>query len=292
MTSTLTLEDVTFGYDDAPVLDGVSFTLRPGSLTGLLGRNGSGKTTLMHVALGLLRANAGRVEVLGRSAWNAPADVRARIGFVPQRFEAFTWMVLRDCLKLIGSFYERWDQPFLEQLAKTWGLDLSSKIRALSGGQQQQAAILLALGHRPDFLVLDEPVSNLDPAARREFLRTVVSLNSEHAQTILFSSHIVSDIERIATDVAILHQGRIVLHEALDTLKEQVQRLHIRNPRRRLPDTLAQPNVLSYRASDDGARVLVMGAYAEQQAALSAELQADLYPEPVALEELLLELTS
>lgn len=292
MTSTLTLEDVTFGYGEAPILDGLSFTLRPGSLTGLLGRNAAGKTTLMHVALGLLRADAGRVEVFGKSAWNAPPDVRARIGFVPQRFEAFTWMVLGDCLRLIGSFYERWDQPFLEQLAATWGLDLSSKIRALSGGQQQQAAILLALGHRPDFLVLDEPVSNLDPAARREFLRTIVSLNSEHAQTILFSSHIVSDIERIATDVAILHCGRIVLHEALDTLKEQVQRLQIRNPRRRLPDTLSLPNVLGYRARDNGGTALVMGACAEQQAALGAQLQADVYPEPVALEELLLELTA
>jgi ABC-2 type transport system ATP-binding protein len=292
MTPTLNLEDVTFGYEDVPVLDDLSFALRPGSLTGLLGRNGAGKTTLMHVALGLLRPTAGRVELFGEHAWNAPSAVRTRIGFVPQRFEAFPWMVLKDCLKLVGSFYERWDQAFLEQLAATWGLDLTTKIRALSGGQQQQAAILLALGHRPDFLVLDEPVSSLDPAARREFLRTVVALNSEHAQTILFSSHIVSDIERIATDVAILHRGQMVLHEALDTLKEQVQRLQIRSPRRRLPDKLSHPDVFGYRVAENGATALVMGSCPERTAALSDHLQADLYAEPVTLEELLLELTS
>lgn len=293
MTPILDLEDVRFSYADTPVLDELSFTLRPGSVTGLLGRNGAGKTTLMHVGLGLLKPSAGRVTLFGDPAWNAPPTNRARVGFVPQRFESFQWMPLWDCIKLIGSFYEHWDYEFLIELAKTWGLNLNAKIRTLSGGQQQQAAILLALGHQPEFLALDEPVSSLDPGARRAFLSTLVGLNSDHDQTILFSSHIVSDIERIATDVAILHRGRIVLHEALDTLKEDVLRLEIRHPRRRLPDRLEIPGLLDYRIIDDGAaRALVMSNGAEYPAELGEHLQAEVHPRALPLEELLLELTA
>ncbi len=293
MNPILDLEDVVFSYADTPVLDELSFTLRPGSVTGLLGRNGAGKTTLMHVGLGLLRPDAGRVALFGDPAWNAPAANRARVGFVPQRFEAFQWMPAWDCIKLIGSFYQHWDHQFLLDLAKTWGLKLTAKIRTLSAGQQQQVAILLALGHRPDFLVLDEPVSSLDPGARRAFLSTLVELNSEHEQTILFSSHIVSDIERIATDVAILHQGRFVLHETLDALKEDVLRLEIHHPRRRLPDRLEIPVLLDYRILDDGAaRALVVSNGADYPTELGEHLQAEVYPRALPLEELLLELTT
>ena len=134
----------------------------------------------------------------------------------------------KDAIALVGSFYESWDHQLVERFRKEWDVANNKKIFNLSQGQQQKVGILLAIGHRPDLLVLDEPVASLDPAARQEFLRALLMLNDEIGQTILFSSHITTDIERVAADVAILNDGRITYHGALDKLKEKVKCVFLR----------------------------------------------------------------
>jgi len=220
----LALNGVSAGYDTRGkerVLTEVNLELAPGTITGLLGRNGSGKTTLIRVALGLMRAHSGSVELFAADSWNAPAEIRKRLGYVAQKFAGFGWMKVDACLDLIGSHYEDWDHGLIEDLKREWRLE-NRKIAKLSPGDQQKVAILLAVGHRPDLLILDEPAASLDPAARRDFLRALVELNAARNQTVLLSSHITSDIERVASHIAILHGGCIVCHEALDELKDRV----------------------------------------------------------------------
>ena len=219
----LALNSVSAGYesDRNLVLDGASLELPPGTITGLLGRNGSGKTTLMRVALGLMRARTGTAKLFGADSWDSPAEVRKRLGYVSQEFASFGWMTVDACLAMIGAHYEDWDQTLIDDLRRDWRLE-NRKIGKLSPGDQQKVAILLAVGHKPDLLLLDEPAASLDPAARRDFLKTLVELNADRGQTVLLSSHITSDIERVASHIAILHGGRIVCHEALDDIKERV----------------------------------------------------------------------
>ena len=220
----LALNGVSAGYEPGEkdrVLDDVTLELAPGTITGLLGRNGSGKTTLMRVALGLMRARSGTARLFGADSWDSPAEARKRLGFVPQQFASFGWMKVDACLAMIGSHYDTWDHALIDDLKQEWQLE-NRKIAKLSPGDQQKVGILLAIGHKPDLLLLDEPAASLDPAARRDFLKALVELNADRGQTVLLSSHITSDIERVASHIAILHGGRIACHEALDEMKDRV----------------------------------------------------------------------
>ena len=227
----LALSAVSAGYERNEkdlVLDAVDLELAPGTITGLLGRNGSGKTTLMRVALGLMRARTGTARLFGEDSWDSPAEVRRRLGYVAQQFASFGWMKVDPCLAMIGS-HDDWDHGLVDDLKREWQLE-NRRIGKLSPGDQQKVAILLAVGHKPDLLLLDEPAASLDPAARRDFLKAIVELNADRGQTVLLSSHITSDIERIASHIAILHRGRIVCHEALDEIKDRVGLVTLTEP--------------------------------------------------------------
>ena len=229
-TPPLELRGISSSYGRHPVLTGLDLVLETGTVTGLLGRNGSGKTTLMRVALGLMAADEGAASVFGAPSWDSPSEVRQRIGFVPQQFDSFGWMRVDACLAFVAKHYrDAWDHDLVSRLRDEWRL-ANRKIGDLSPGDQQKVAILLAIGHRPDFLVLDEPVASLDPAARREFLRTMMAVHVDQGQTILLSSHITSDIERICSHIAILHDGRILCHAALDEIKERVRPVTVSGP--------------------------------------------------------------
>ena len=187
----LALNGVSAGYERSKtdrVLGDVDLELATGTITGLLGRNGSGKTTLMRVAIGLMRARTGTAKLFGVDSWDSPGEVRKRIGYVPQRFSGFGWMTVDACLAMIGGHYDSWDQAFINDLKREWRL-ANRRIDKLSPGDQQKVAILLAVGHKPDLLLLDEPAASLDAAARRNFMKALAELNVDRRQTVLLSSH-------------------------------------------------------------------------------------------------------
>ena len=222
----LSIEGLCGGYgpESPDVLRDFNLELQPGTITGLVGRNGCGKTTAMEIVLGLTSAGReGRVTMFGEGSpppyW--PMEVSNRVGYVPQSFSAFGWMKVDACLALVGAHYDEWDHELVDRLRREWRLE-NQRIGELAPGNRQQVAVLLAIGHRPDLLMLDEPVSSLDPSARRDFLAALVELNADCDQTVLLATHIASDIERVATHVAILHRGRIACHAALDELRERV----------------------------------------------------------------------
>ena len=262
----LALHGVSAGYDPGEedrVLDDVTFALAPGTITGLLGRNGSGKTTLMRVALGLMRARSGTARLFGADSWDSPADVRKRLGFVPQQFASFGWMKVDACVAMIGSHYDTWDHALIDNLKREWQLE-NRKIAKLSPGDQQKVAILLAVGHKPDLLLLDEPAASLDPAARRDFLKALVELNADRGQTVLLSSHITSDIERVASHIAILHRGRIACQEALDEIKDRVGVVNLDEPPWPPPEKILASSANHYWVWDSGECGLAAGVRADE----------------------------
>lgn len=208
-------------YDGRAVLAGVSLEVEPGSVLGLVGRNGAGKSTLIRALLGLIEPDAGHAEVWGQPALRMDDIAKARLGYVPQQPDALGWLEVGQMLEFVGRFYPRWDTGYVDRTLDRWGLPRNKSLAKLSPGERQRVSVLRALAPRPDLLVLDEPAAALDPVARRELLREIALRAGESGTTVLFSTHILSDLERVASHVAFMQQGRIVLHAELDSLKER-----------------------------------------------------------------------
>lgn len=217
------IRDLAKYFGGAIVLSSLDWEMRQGQVVGLLGRNGAGKSTLMECLLGLREADSGSVRLFGEDVAALSDATRARIGYVPQKSNLFEWMTPLQLLDYFKAMYPRWNAVKVEALLERWGfnaLQLNKPIGRLSGGEQQRLSIIRALAHDPDLLVLDEPVSSLDPAGRRAFLAELVDGVIERGTTVVFSTHILTDLERVALDVAFLKQGRIALQGPLDELLE------------------------------------------------------------------------
>ena len=215
-------------FDSKKVLDHLHWQINPGQVIGLLGRNGAGKSTLMACMLGLRETDEGHVSIYGEAAGSLSEQARARIGYVPQSSELFEWLTPAQMLDYFKALYPRWNDAKVEGLLQRWGFDnlmRHRQISRLSGGEKQRLSIIRALAHDPQLLVLDEPVSALDPVGRRDFLRELIDGVIEQGTTVIFSTHILSDLERVALDVAFLKDGRIALQGQLDELLEGSRRV-------------------------------------------------------------------
>jgi ABC-2 type transport system ATP-binding protein len=212
-------------YGERSVLTDLSWQLPPGQVVGLLGRNGAGKTSLLESLLGLREGASGDVRLFGQPAHSLDDSVRARIGYAPQQSNLFEWMTPLQLLAYFKSFYPRWNSDKVNALLSRWSIDCEQPIGNLSGGEQQRLSIIRALGHEPDLLVLDEPVASLDPAGRRDFLQELVEQVIVRGTTVIFSTHILSDLERVAFHVCFLSSGRIILQTPLDDLMDNTRSL-------------------------------------------------------------------
>ena len=223
----LRLAGVKKSYGAKVVLDGVDLSVPRGSVVGLLGKNGAGKTTLLKCSLGLARPDAGSISLLGEPAASLSDIAKSWLGYVPQEISLFRWMRARQLLEYVAAFYPHWNDALVEQLLREWQVDPNDRVGKMSVGTRQKLAIILALAHEPELLILDEPAASLDPAARREFLKAVLAIAAEGHRTVVFSTHITSDLERVADRVAILRGGVIAYEGELDALKDSVKRLHV-----------------------------------------------------------------
>jgi ABC-2 type transport system ATP-binding protein len=271
------------------VLDRVDLEVPRGQVIGLLGLNGSGKSTLIKCLLGLLKADEGSATVLGTDAWQLADREKARIGYVPQEATLYPWLTVRQTVAYVSSFYSRWDGAWGEELLRRWDLPLGHRVGPLSVGQKQKLALVLALGHRPELLILDEPVASLDPVARRWFLETVLETAADGAGTVLFSTHITSDLERVASHVALLREGKVTFHDEIDVLKDRVKRLRI-EAAADLPADLHLPGTLRQEVRGRQALVTIDGVDATLVAEVRERFAAEVIVDNLNLEEIFLEL--
>ena len=209
-------------------VNGLDLEVPTDALYGLIGRNGAGKTTTIRMLMGLLRPNRGSARVLGADLLTAPRAVRARVAYVSQAQQLHAWMTLEELCHYASHFYEKWDMGYARDLARRLEVPWERQVGLLSGGQQRNAAILLAFAARPDVLLLDEPAAGLDPVARRQFIDEIVDvLTRSEGCTVLFSTHILSDLERIAEYVGIMDRGRLVTSGRLEDFQSKTKRVQV-----------------------------------------------------------------
>jgi len=199
-----------------------------GAVYGLVGANGAGKTTLIKHILGLLRAESGSVRVFGLDPVADPVAVLSRIGYLSEENDLPGWMRVDELLRYSQAFYPAWDQAFAEELLRAFALDPAARVKSLSRGQKARAGLLIALAYRPELLVLDEPSSGLDPIVRRDILGAVIRTIADEGRTVLFSSHLLEEVEQVADHVTMIHHGTIALSAPLDVIKESHRHLTVR----------------------------------------------------------------
>ena len=202
-----------------------SLTLPSGRMAALVGPNGAGKTTLLHLAIGLLQPSDGSVRVFGRDPWSRPMAVLPRVGFVAQDHPLYRGFTVAETLTFGRRMNQQWDGEMAEARLRRLGIPLEQRVGKLSGGQQAQVALAIALAKRPALLLLDEPVASLDPLARRDFLRTLVEAATERGITTLLSSHIIADLEHACDYLIILSASRMQLTGDITAIKQTHQAL-------------------------------------------------------------------
>jgi len=208
-----------FGAKDA--LAQVTLTFRRGGVYGLVGANGAGKTTLIKHILGLLKAESGSVRVFGLDPVADPVGVLSRIGYLSEENDLPGWMRVDELMRYTRAFYPQWDEVYAEKLRVRFGLDAAARVRTLSKGQRARAGLLVALAHRPELLVLDEPSSGLDAIVRKDILGAVIRTIADEGRTVLFSSHLLDEVEQVADYVILIRDGRILISAPLDDIKRQ-----------------------------------------------------------------------
>lgn len=230
-----------FGRKEA--LRDVSLQVRSGQVFGLVGENGAGKTTLIQHLLGAYRAQSGSVQVFGIDPAYDPAAVLARIGYLSEDRDLPKWMRVNELLRYTQAFYPTWDAAYAEKLRQEFDLPPNARIRTLSRGEKARAGLLVALAHRPDLLLLDEPSSGLDAIARQDILAAVVRSVAEEGRTVLFSSHLLDEVERVSDHIVMLHNGRVTLDQPMETIKRTHRKYVVRWPESK-PNCPALPGVI------------------------------------------------
>ncbi len=214
------VSELTRRFGATTALASVTLSVTRGLVHGLVGANGAGKTTLIKHVLGLLRAESGSVRVFGLDPVADPVDVLSRIGYLSEERDLPGWMRVDELILYSRAFYPAWDDAYAEELRDTFGLDPTATIRKLSKGQKARAGLLIALAYRPELLLLDEPSTGLDPIVRKDILGAVMRTIADEGRTVLFSSHLLDEVEQVADHVTMINHGRIVLSEPLDVIKD------------------------------------------------------------------------
>jgi ABC-2 type transport system ATP-binding protein len=207
------------------VLKGMNLTIERGQIFALLGRNGAGKTTAIRLLLGLLNRDGGAISVLGRDPQQEPLAVRAAVGFLAEDQQMFGWMTIAELLGFLAPFYPTWDRALADRYVREFELPRSQRIKNLSKGQNVRLGLVLSLAHRPELVILDDPALGLDPIMRKEFNRDLIAHLQGEGTTVLYSSHLLYEVEPIADSVAILHNGVIIRQAATESLRNDVKQI-------------------------------------------------------------------
>lgn len=288
MNSPLITQQLTKGYQygSRQALHGLTLEIPAQRIVGLLGRNGAGKSTLLHIACGLVLPTQGTCTTLGKPCGDLDAAELAQIGLVSQEARFLEWMTVEQQLRYQASFYPNWDTAREKHLVDTLALDRSRKIVQLSTGDRQKVGLILATCHHPQLLLLDEPVSTLDPIVRESAMAFLLDVLREDGSTIVISSHLLADVERFVDWIVCLDEGRLALSTALDAVHESYAEWIVSTSGAALPAHFPEPWILAQQISGTQARLSVRTPSAAEQARFAQAHGVKITVNPMNLERL------
>jgi len=289
MVDAIEITDMHRRFGRTEALCGLNLHIPAGCVYGLMGRNGSGKSTALRILMGLVRPDRGRALVLGHDLSNATAGQRAQVSYVAQGQRLPGWMTADQLDTYCACFSARWDQSYLRELCRRWGIPRGLAVATLSGGTQRKLALALGLAARAQVLLLDEPAAGLDPVARRELLDALVEVLSDgRSETVLLCTHLVSDLERLAERVGVIDGGRLTLEGRLDDWQTRISRVQIVYPDVAMPTTTLLPRVLRSQREGLVQTAVVDGLDATILAALRAQPGLRVVQSAVSLEDIVI----
>ncbi|MHB8070727.1 MAG: ABC transporter ATP-binding protein [Candidatus Cryosericum sp.] len=262
------LSRVMKSYGTVQALNGLDLAVPQGSIFGLMGPNGAGKTTSIKLVLGLMKPDAGTVRVLGKAPGPRAVELRRRIGFVPEDFALYPYMTGEEVLRLNGQLYRCSVDSRVDQLQSVFDLPLTRRIATYSKGMRKLLALYLALSTDPELLILDEPTDGLDPVVRSKFLGVLADQTAERRLTVFFSSHVLSEVEKICDTVAFMRSGKTVLQDEVESLKVGYRVYTVRFAAGGSPDAMKGVTIRRQRLVSEAVWDVEM--YGDQDAATQA----------------------
>jgi len=226
----ISIRNFTKRYGKVTAVEDLSIDVPKGSIFGLLGQNGAGKTTTIRTMINLLQPTEGSIEVLGLDSVRDSLDIRKRIGYLPEEPTYYQWMTVDEIISFNAAFYPTWDPALSDRLLDDLGLPGDRKLGSLSRGMQAKVCLVMALGQRPELLILDDPTAGLDPVVRQEFLEAMIANVQAEGGTVFFSTHLLHEMERVADDLAMIHNGKLRLRSSLEDIKHDFKKLRVVYP--------------------------------------------------------------
>jgi ABC-2 type transport system ATP-binding protein len=284
------IENLVKYYDGRCILDGIDLKIPRGCIYGLLGRNGLGKTTMIRILLGLEPPTRGRTSLLGQDSLHLSAATRGRIGYVAEGHNLIQSYRVKRLIGICKGLSTHWNDRFFSSILQTFRLPMDRKVKEMSAGMRAQLNLALAMAIEPELLILDDPTLGLDTVARRQFLELAIELIQKDDRTILFSSHILSDVERIADRIGVLVGGRLVIDCELEDLKNRIKKLHVMFATE-APDDLYINEIVNQRKQGREMVLTVANWNPQKQAILETFKPASCTEVPMSLEDIFIECT-
>ncbi len=278
------IDHLTKFYGTREIVRDLCLTVPAGCIYGFLGRNGTGKTTTIRILLGFEEATRGSARVLGEDSARLSPATRARIGYLPEGHHVYGWMTVRQCGKFQGSFFPSWNQEVFEAVITHFRLEPKMKAGNLSRGQRAGLCLALTLAPEPELLVLDDPALGLDPVARRSLLQSMLYVTRQPNRTILFSSHLLSDVERVADRIAVLDDGVLRADCTVETFRQRVRHFVLKF-RDTPPPTPALPGLLESFRTDRELLLTLANVTSETEARIAALNPESIEPVEMTLED-------
>ncbi len=269
MTNVIKTHRLTKHYGDKRVVDCLNLNVKQGQVYGFLGRNGAGKSTTIKMLMGMVQPDYGEVELLGEKISELNPKTRERIAYIAEGHPLYNWMSIGEAVKFTRKFYTQWNGTLVEQILDHFELSLKQKLRRLSNGQRAQVSLALAVAPEPELLILDDPTLGLDTVVRRDFLESLIQIIQRKGRTILFSSHVLGDVERVADRIGIMVGGVLRVDCPTDYFRESVKKLVLdfNGP---APEQFECPGLVNYWNLGSQLEIVLVGYEDPQRAAVES----------------------
>ncbi len=284
--SIVQMRNVSKRFGKIQALAKLDLDIKRGEIIGLLGANGSGKSTLLRHIIGLYLADQGQCITFETDAAKLSPRELGRIGYVHQEGELLEWMTTKQLIRYVSAYYANWNHELEDKYIADFDISLKDRVGSLSPGQRQKLAILLAIGFEPELLILDEPASALDPVARSQFLDLLLHIIQDENRTIIISSHILSDVEKVIDRTLIMRQGKMLCDSSFDNLREEFLRVTLTSLNGKLPAELGFENMIDCEREDCQAVFTAQNLSHEELETKAKDLNCEIEIRPLSLEEI------